>query len=69
MYCWKNWFAISGEAPAKLLTKSNATIDQYPFSIKRGNELTAKTQIGDVSHSVLDSPQDGIIHEFELCGR
>jgi hypothetical protein len=70
MYCWKNWFAISGEAPAKLLTKSNATINQYAcFHNEASSELTAKTQIGDISHSVLDSPQDGIIDKLELCRR
>jgi len=32
MYCWKNWFAISGEAVAKLLTRSNATdYQRSPF--------------------------------------
>jgi hypothetical protein len=33
MYCWKNWFAISGDDAAKLLTKSNATAYQlYPVT-------------------------------------
>ena len=65
MYCWKNWLAISGGDPAKLLTRSNATTHQLLFQ-SRECILTAETEIGDISHSVLDSPQDGVIDKLEL---
>lgn len=65
MYCWKNWLAISGGDPAKLLTKSNATTRQLLFCSLMGI-LTTETEIGDISHSVLDGPKNGVIDKLEL---
>jgi hypothetical protein len=39
------------------------------LSILCFGEHTAETEIGDISHSVLNSPKDGIIDKLELRRR
>ena len=60
------------ELVGNLWWRSSKVVDQikcdYPSAsfLSLMGILTTETEIGDISHGVLDSPQDGVIDELEL---
>lgn len=58
---------MSGDEPAKLLTMSKATRSMSAgVTLPTKTVLTAQTKVGDISHSMFDSPDDRVDDQLEL---
>ena len=70
-YCWKNTFETVASALAKLLMTSRHTIqdDEKDGRLRSKRWLTVETSFSNVTHRVLDGPDDTVHEEAKLLRR
>lgn len=71
-YCWKKALLTAGSAaPAKLLTTSKHTV--YLCQLNEcqiyNRTHTVQTRVSNITHRVLDSPDNAVHKQFKLVWR